>query len=72
MMIEVIGTRDDIQNVTHVAVRLQDDGRGSMEFWKSFPSFSPRGYQSFHTLFSEQEIRQKVKDWEAGNGLSFS
>ena len=70
---ERTGTRDWTGETTNVRVQWEGN-KGTMEFWKSYPSFSPKGVQEFeadHPL-TEVEVEEAIAEWEEGGGLSFS
>ncbi len=74
-MKKVKGTRDVVGKTTHVLVQWDNtDKAGTMEFWKSYPSFSPLGVNSFTIKknLSKKEVERRVAGWEKGGGLSFS
>ena len=48
---------------------------GTIEFWQSYPSFSPRGVEKFETtlhVLSQKEVEEAVREWEQGSGLSLN
>jgi hypothetical protein len=70
----VEGTRDFLGRTTHVRVVMnQQQKKGTMEFWQSYPSFSPRGVKSFNTQtrLNLKTVKEKIENWENGGGLSF-
>ena len=71
IIMEKKGTRDVIGKTTHVSVQWEGS-EGTMEFWESYPSFSPGGVRPFkanHDL-SSQEVERAIAEWEKGGGLS--
>jgi hypothetical protein len=69
---EMKGTRDFTGRTTHVLVKVEGN-KGTMEFWQSYPSFSPRGVESFETAtpLTAAELDAAIQEWEQGGGLSF-
>ena len=72
-MEEITGKRESIGKITNVSVKWEGK-KGTMEFWDSYPSFSPKGVKKFtatHPL-TKVEVQESVSRWEEGGGLSFA
>ena len=66
------GTRDEVGKTTNVLVQWEGK-KGTMQFWQSYPGFSPKGVEKFtaKSPLTEESVKQAVARWENGHGLSF-
>ncbi len=80
-MLTVKGTHDIVGKTIHVLVQWEGK-KGTMEFWQSYPSFSPLGVKEFTAenlllldtegrVLPKVEVEKVVREWEQGGGLAF-
>lgn len=68
---EILGKREIVGKIKNVKVTFHGKS-GTIEFWQSYPSFAPLGYQDFEidTWVSEKQVEKAVQEWEEGAGIS--
>ncbi|MCP4303506.1 MAG: hypothetical protein GY788_01205 [bacterium] len=68
---EIEGERETIGKIVKIKVSFNGK-KGTIEFWKSYPFFSPLGYNDFEldSWVSEECVREAVNKWEEGYGIS--